>query len=94
MSLSFKVTRNQAPLPDSEREAIIANPTFGTHFTDHQVVVVWEKDKGCQSAAMLARHIGEVEAANRLEAAIATALAKGQSGKSTTEIADAIFENL
>ena len=47
-----------------------------------------------QSAAMLARHIGEVEAANRLEAAIATALANGQSGKSTTEIANAIFENL
>jgi hypothetical protein len=43
---------------------------------------------------MLARHIGEVEAANRLEAAISTALAKGQSGKSTTQIADAIFEAL
>jgi isocitrate/isopropylmalate dehydrogenase len=43
---------------------------------------------------MLARHIGEVEAANRLEAAIATALASGQSGKSTDEIAKAIFANL
>ena len=53
MSLSFKVTRNQKPLPDSEREAIIANPTFGTHFTDHQVVVVWEKDKGWHSAEVI-----------------------------------------
>jgi isocitrate/isopropylmalate dehydrogenase len=43
---------------------------------------------------MLLRHIGEVDAANRLEAAIATALVKGQSGKSTTEIADAIFAAL
>jgi len=47
-----------------------------------------------QSAAMLLRHIGEVEGANRLEAAIATALAKGQAGKSTDEIAKAIFEGL
>jgi 3-isopropylmalate dehydrogenase len=47
-----------------------------------------------QSAAMLLRHIGESDAANRLEAAIATALAKGQAGKSTTEIADAIFAGL
>jgi isocitrate/isopropylmalate dehydrogenase len=43
---------------------------------------------------MLLRHIGEVDAANRLEAAIAAALAKGQAGKSTTEIADAIFAGL
>jgi len=47
-----------------------------------------------QSAAMLLRHIGEVSSADRLEAAIATALAKGQSGKSTDEIAKAIFEGL
>lgn len=46
------------------------------------------------SAAMLLRHIGEVDSANRLEAAIAAALASGQAGKSTTEIADAIFSNL
>ena len=46
------------------------------------------------SAAMLLRHIGEVDSANRLEAAIATALADDQAGKSTTEIADAIFANL
>jgi isocitrate/isopropylmalate dehydrogenase len=43
---------------------------------------------------MLLRHIGEVEGANRLEAAIATALANGQAGKSTDEIAKAIFAAL
>jgi branched-chain amino acid aminotransferase len=53
MSLSFRVTKNEKPLPDAEREAIIANPTFGTHFTDHQVVVVWEKDKGWHSAEVI-----------------------------------------
>ena len=47
--MEFKVTRNPKPTPDAEREKIIANPTFGTHFTDHQVVVVWEKDKGWHS---------------------------------------------
>ncbi len=53
MSLSFKVTRNPNPTPDAEREAIIANPTFGTHFTDHQVVVVWEKGKGWIDAQVI-----------------------------------------
>lgn len=52
-TLQFKVERNQNALPDSEREAIIANPTFGTHFTDHQVVVVWERDQGWHSASVI-----------------------------------------
>ena len=47
--MNFEVIHNPNPLPAPEREAIIANPTFGTHFTDHQVVVVWEKDKGWHS---------------------------------------------
>ena len=47
--MDFEVTKNPNPVPAAEREAIIANPTFGTHFTDHQVVVVWEKDKGWHS---------------------------------------------
>lgn len=51
--MQFEVTRNPNPVPDAEREAIIANPTFGTHFTDHQVVVVWEKDKGWHSAQVI-----------------------------------------
>jgi branched-chain amino acid aminotransferase len=51
--MDFSVTRNSSPMPAPEREAILANPTFGTHFTDHQVVVVWEKDKGWHSAAVV-----------------------------------------
>jgi branched-chain amino acid aminotransferase len=47
--MEFQVIKNPNPTPDGERERIIANPTFGTHFTDHQVVVVWEKDKGWHS---------------------------------------------
>lgn len=53
MNLNFEVVKNPNPTPDHEREAIIANPTFGTHFTDHQIVVVWEKDKGWHSAQVI-----------------------------------------
>jgi len=51
--MQFQVSVNQNPLAASERERIIANPTFGTHFTDHQVVIPWEKDKGWHSAHVI-----------------------------------------
>jgi branched-chain amino acid aminotransferase len=53
MSISFSVTRNPHPLPDAEREEILKAPVFGAKLTDHQVVVVWEKDKGWHSAEVL-----------------------------------------
>ena len=51
--MQFQVTRNETPTPAAEREAVLESPTFGTHFTDHQVVVVWEKDKGWHSAEVI-----------------------------------------
>jgi branched-chain amino acid aminotransferase len=51
--MEFSVTRNPNPVADSEREEIIANPTFGTHFTDHQVIVVWDEGKGWHSAQVV-----------------------------------------
>ncbi len=51
--MDFKVTRNQNPTPISERDAILANPVFGAKLTDHQVVVVWEKDRGWNSAEVI-----------------------------------------
>ena len=51
--MEFRVTKNPSPLAAEEREALIENPTFGTHFTDHHVVVVWEEDKGWHSAEVL-----------------------------------------
>jgi branched-chain amino acid aminotransferase len=51
--MQFQVSVNQNPLAASERERIIAHPTFGTHFTDHQVVITWEKDKGWHSAQVI-----------------------------------------
>jgi len=51
--MQFDVSKNANPLEASERERIIANPTFGTHFTDHQVVITWEKDKGWHSGQVI-----------------------------------------
>ena len=53
MTLEFKVTRNEHPLADAEREAVLAAPVFGAYRTDHQVVCVWEKDKGWVSAEVI-----------------------------------------
>jgi branched-chain amino acid aminotransferase len=53
MSLSFEIHRNPKPLPEAERAAVLTNPTFGRYRTDHQVVCVWEKDKGWISAQVI-----------------------------------------
>jgi branched-chain amino acid aminotransferase len=37
--MAFSITRNPNPRSAEEREAIVANPVFGTVFTDHMVVV-------------------------------------------------------
>jgi branched-chain amino acid aminotransferase len=51
--MEFAITRNQNSVPDAERDALIENPTFGTHFTDHQVVVAWDEGKGWHSAEVI-----------------------------------------
>jgi branched-chain amino acid aminotransferase len=44
--LSFEVTRRPDPLPDAERDAILANPGFGKRFTDHMVLATWTAGEG------------------------------------------------
>ncbi|MCH0565818.1 MULTISPECIES: branched-chain amino acid aminotransferase [unclassified Streptomyces] len=34
------------PLPVADREAILANPGFGRHFTDHMVTIKWTEGRG------------------------------------------------
>ena len=47
MTNTIEFRRTQAtPRPDAEREAILANPGFGNHFTDHSVSLVWAKGGG------------------------------------------------
>lgn len=39
--LDFSVTRNLAGAAPARRDEILANPGFGTHFTDHMVDICW-----------------------------------------------------
>jgi len=48
--LVFNITRSTKPRPQAEREAILANPGFGKHFTDHMVSIDWSIDKGWYDA--------------------------------------------
>ncbi|GGX76662.1 branched-chain amino acid aminotransferase [Streptomyces minutiscleroticus] len=43
-TIELKPTAN--PLSDAEREAILANPGFGRHFTDHMVTIKWTAGRG------------------------------------------------
>ncbi|MDF2920724.1 MAG: branched chain amino acid aminotransferase [Microbacterium sp.] len=40
-ALEFAVTRNLTAASAARREEILANPGFGTHFTDHMVDICW-----------------------------------------------------
>ena len=48
--LTFHLTRNTTPAADDVREAVLADPGFGKHFTDHMVVIDWNVDEGWHSA--------------------------------------------
>ncbi|WP_150306848.1 branched-chain amino acid aminotransferase [Planctomonas psychrotolerans] len=49
-SLRFATTPSQSARADAEREAILADPGFGRHFTDHMVAIDWTIDGGWQDA--------------------------------------------
>lgn len=53
MSLSFDVHPNPQPRTDREREAVLANPGFGSNFTDHMAVATWTYSDGWQDAAIV-----------------------------------------
>lgn len=41
------------PLSDAEREAILASPGFGRHFTDHMVTISWTEGRGWHDAQLV-----------------------------------------
>ena len=41
------------PLSDAEREAILASPGFGRHFTDHMVTIRWTEGRGWHDAELV-----------------------------------------
>ncbi len=43
---TFAVTKNLAAISAPERDAILADPGFGTHFTDHMVDICWSATGG------------------------------------------------
>lgn len=50
----LQFTRTEAQrLSDAEREAILRDPGFGNHFTDHMISIVWTKDAGWHDAEVL-----------------------------------------
>ena len=44
--LVWNVTKNTDSVPDAERDAILADPGFGQHFTDHMVDICWSEKGG------------------------------------------------
>ena len=40
-ALEFTIERNPAPASAEVREAVLADPGFGKHFTDHMVIIDW-----------------------------------------------------
>jgi branched-chain amino acid aminotransferase len=43
---TIELKPSASPLSDAERAAILANPGFGRHFTDHMVVIKWTEGRG------------------------------------------------
>src|SRR6476659_7454090 len=50
MPLEISITRSDHPRSDAEVAEILANPGFGTHFTDHMFTVEWTPEKGWYDA--------------------------------------------
>jgi branched-chain amino acid aminotransferase len=53
VSLSFEVRPHPSPRTDAERQAILAAPGFGIHFTDHMAVATWTAADGWHDSAIV-----------------------------------------
>ncbi|RYF55532.1 MAG: branched-chain amino acid aminotransferase, partial [Comamonadaceae bacterium] len=49
-ALSFRTTSSSTARVLAEREAILADPGFGKHFTDHMVAIDWTQEQGWHNA--------------------------------------------
>ncbi|WP_031523223.1 branched-chain amino acid aminotransferase [Streptomyces sp. NRRL F-5123] len=52
------------PLPVAQREAILADPGFGRHFTDHMVTIKWTEGRGWHDAQLVPYAPLSIEPAN------------------------------
>src|SRR5690349_14371907 len=48
--MEISLTRNESPVAEDRLAEILANPGFGTHFTDHMFTVEWTPDDGWHDA--------------------------------------------
>jgi branched-chain amino acid aminotransferase len=48
----FARLAHPAPVPAEARAAVLANPGFGTHFTDHMITIDWSEGKGWHNATL------------------------------------------
>ena len=53
MSLPFELRTNPNPRSANERQAILADPGFGIHFTDHMAVATWTSADGWHDSAIV-----------------------------------------
>ena len=50
MTLDITTTVSDTPRSEDEVAEILANPGFGTHFTDHMLTLEWTPDAGWHDA--------------------------------------------
>ncbi|NSC24088.1 branched-chain amino acid aminotransferase [Streptomyces albus subsp. chlorinus] len=50
--IAFDLKPSASPLGDAERDAVLANPGFGRHFTDHMVTIQWTAGRGWHDARL------------------------------------------
>ncbi|MFI9845552.1 branched-chain amino acid aminotransferase [Nonomuraea sp. NPDC051941] len=50
MSISFEIRPSDHPVPAAERQAVLAAPGFGEHFTDHMATLRWTTEQGWHDA--------------------------------------------
>src|SRR5436190_6924684 len=50
MTLDITTTASDSPRSESEVSEILANPGFGTHFTDHMFTLEWTPEQGWHGA--------------------------------------------
>jgi len=61
---NFNVTKNSSCKTDEQRIEILNNPGFGKFFTDHMVLIDWEKDKGFINPRVVPYQKLEIDPAN------------------------------
>ena len=54
MTLDIQIIESANPKSDAEVAEILADPGFGTHFTDHMFIVEWTPEKGWHDARITA----------------------------------------